>query len=92
MKNTSDVRAYKKFSPGYFISEQLKINNMTIANLADRLCISSLELKSIILNKTPVSNDIASLLAKTFKTTPEYWKNIDTSFRNWLQLRNEQHI
>lgn len=85
MKRASDVRAYKKFGPGYFISEQLKINRMTKAILANKLGLNSDELNDIILNRTPVSTEIASLLAKTFNTTPEYWKNIDLVYRRWLQ-------
>lgn len=92
MKSTSDTRAYKKFGPGYFISEQLKIKNMTMTNLADKLDISSDELKNIILQRTPLSDEIASLLAKTFETTPEYWKNIDAGYRSWMQSQKKFHI
>jgi len=85
MKRTSDVRVYKKFGPGYFISEQLKINKMTKAILANKLDLNCDELNDIMLNKTPVSTEIAVLLAKTFNTTSVYWKNIDIGYRIWLQ-------
>ncbi len=53
--------------------------------LAEILGISLNHLNSILLDKQPLTNDLARLLSKAFGTSPQYWLNIDNDYRLWLE-------
>ena len=53
MASIKDLRAAKKFGPGYFIKEQMEIRGWVQEELADILGISGKHLSSILLDKQP---------------------------------------
>jgi HTH-type transcriptional regulator / antitoxin HigA len=85
MSNISELRAAKKFGPGYFIREQMEVRGWVQQELADILGISLKHLNSILLDKQPLTTGLARLLSKAFGTSPQYWLNIDNDYRLWLE-------
>ena len=85
MAHINELRAAKKFGPGYFIREQMEVRGWVQQELAEILGISLKHLNSILLDKQPLTTDLARLLSKAFGTSPQYWLNIDNDYRLWLQ-------
>jgi len=92
MASIKDLKAAKKFGPGYFIREQMEIRGWVQEELADILGISGKHLSSILLDKQPLSIDIAKRLSKVFETSPQYWLHIDNDFRLWLEHGGNEEI
>jgi HTH-type transcriptional regulator / antitoxin HigA len=85
MSNINELRAAKKFGPGYFIREQMEVRGWVQQELADILSISLKHLNSILLDKQPLTTGLARLLSKAFGTSPQYWLNIDNDYKLWLE-------
>ena len=85
MAHINELRAARKFSPGYFIREQMEVRGWVQQELTEILGISLKHLNSILLDKQPLTTDLARLLSKAFGTSPQYWLNIDNDYRLWLE-------
>ena len=85
MAHINEMRAAKNFGPGYFIREQMEVRGWVQQELAEILGISLKHLNSILLDKQPLTTDLARLLSKAFGTSPQYWLNIDNDYRLWLE-------
>jgi HTH-type transcriptional regulator/antitoxin HigA len=93
MVQTKQLKAAKKFGPGYFIQEQMDLRHWIQEDLADVMGVSEKHLNKILKNKQPITLDIARLLGEIFDTSPQYWINIDSGYRLWLgQERSEKEI
>ena len=84
MINIKELKAARKFGPGYFIREQMEIRNWTQEDLAEVLGITGKHLNKILQEKQPLSLDMAKVLGEVFNTSAQYWINIDTGYRLWL--------
>lgn len=93
MVQTTQLRAAKKFGPGYFIREQMELRHWIQEDLADVMGVSEKHLNKILKNNQPITLEIARLLSEVFNTSAQYWVNIDTGYRLWLeQERSEKEI
>lgn len=93
MVQTTQLRAAKKFGPGYFIQEQMDLRNWIQEDLADVMGVSEKHLNKILKNNQPITLEIARLLSEVFNTSAQYWINIDAGYRLWLeQERSEKEI
>ena len=93
MVQTTQLRAAKKFGPGYFIKEQMDLRHWIQEDLADVMGVSEKHLNKILNDKQPITLDIARLLSEVFDSSAQYWINIDTGYRLWLeQERSEKEI
>jgi len=93
MVQTTQLRAAKKFGPGYFIQEQMDIRHWIQEDLADVIGVSEKHLNKILRNNQPITLEFARLLGEVFDTSAQYWINIDTGYRLWLeQERSEKEI
>ncbi len=91
MVSIKNLKAAKKFGPGYFIREQMLIRGWVQEELSDVLGISPKHLSSILQDKQALSIENAKKLASAFNTSPQYWLNLDNDYRLWLeQGRKEQ--
>ncbi|HNW97714.1 MAG TPA: ImmA/IrrE family metallo-endopeptidase [Bacteroidales bacterium] len=81
---TSELKAAKKFGPGYFIREQMEMREWTQVDLAEVLGITVKHLNKILQENQPLTLDMARVLGEVFNTTAQYWINIDTGYRLWL--------
>jgi HTH-type transcriptional regulator / antitoxin HigA len=93
MVQTTKLKAAKKFGPGYFIREQMDLRHWIQEDLADVMGVSEKHLNKILRDNQPITLEIARLLSEVFNTSAEYWINIDTGYRLWLeQERSEKEI
>jgi HTH-type transcriptional regulator / antitoxin HigA len=91
MVSIKNLKASKKFGPGYFIREQMEIRGWVQEELAEVLGLSPKHLNSILLDKQPLTIENAKKLANAFNTSPQYWLNLDNDYRLWHeQKKNEQ--
>jgi len=85
MVETSQIRAFKKFGVGYFITEQLKIRNIKLEDIADYISVTPEHLNLIIMGKLPLDFEIARSLGKVFNTSAQYLINLDEGFYRWAK-------
>jgi HTH-type transcriptional regulator / antitoxin HigA len=90
MASIKDIKAAKKFGPGYFIREQMEIRGWIQEELADILGISTKHLSSILQDKQSLSIINAKKLSSAFNTSPQYWLNIDNDYRLWLEQEQKE--
>lgn len=93
MVQTTQLKAAKKFGPGFFIKEQMELRNWIQADIADVLGVSEKHMNKILSNEQPLTLEMARLLGEVFDTSAQYWVNIDTGYRLWLgEERSEKEI
>jgi HTH-type transcriptional regulator/antitoxin HigA len=63
----------------------MEIREWTQEDLAEITGITLKHISRILLDKQPITLDTARLLAEVFKTSAQYWLNLDTSYRLWLE-------
>lgn len=85
MTHINELRAAKKFGPGYFIREQMEVRGWVQQELSEVLGVSLKHLNSILLDKQPLTTELARLISKAFGTSPQYWLSIDNDYRLWLE-------
>lgn len=85
MIQTTELKAAKKFGPGYFIMEQMDLRSWVLEDLANFMGIPVEHLNEILEDIQPLTLDKARLLGEIFETSPQYWINIDTGYRMWLK-------
>ncbi len=90
METTVQIRAAKKFGPGYFIREQMELREWTQEDLAEVMGITLKHLNKILQENQPLTLEISRILGEVFNTSPQYWINIDTSYRLWLEHAKSQ--
>lgn len=84
MIKTTQLKAVKKFGPGYFIREQMELREWIQDDLAEVMGFTVKHLNKILQDKQPVTLDVARILGEVFNTSAEYWVNINTGYRLWL--------
>lgn len=84
MVHIKELKAVKKFGPGYFIREQMELRDWIQEDLAEVLGITVKHLNKILQDKQPLTLDMARILGEAFDTSAEYWVNLDTNYRLWL--------
>lgn len=57
--------------------------NLNITEAAEKLQITRPNLSAIINGKAGISAVMALKLAKAFKTTPQFWMNLQTNYDLW---------
>lgn len=84
MVKTTQLKAAKKFGPGYFIREQMGMREWIQEDLAEVMGFTVKHLNKILQDKQPLTLDVARILGEVFNTSTEYWVNINTGYRLWL--------
>jgi addiction module HigA family antidote len=78
--------------PGEILLEEfLKPLALTQVALAEKLDISQNRLNEIIRGKRGVTADTALRLSKVFKTSPEFWMNLQTAYDLYEARHAPQH-
>lgn len=85
METTAQIRAARKFGPGYFIREQMDFREWTQEDLAEVMGITLKHLNKILQENQPLTLETARILGEVFNTSAQYWINIDTGYRLWLE-------
>lgn len=85
MISITQLRAAKKFGPGYFIREQLEERQWTQEDLAEITNMSVKHINKILQDQQALTLENARLFAEIFGTSAQYWVNLNTDYRLWLQ-------
>ena len=82
----------KPTAPGEILKyEFLEPLNMTQQRLAEALGITRVRVNEIITGKRSITPDTAFRLAKFFKTTPDFWLNLQLNIDMYDTLRQHSH-
>ena len=84
MATTQKLRPAIKFGPGYFIKEQMEYRSWTQEELAEVMGMTIKHINKILSDKQPITLDTAKILAEVFDSSPQYWINLDSNYRLWL--------
>jgi len=92
MVETTQIRAAKKFGPGYFIREQMELRDWIQEDLAAVIGITPKHLNAILRDKQPLTIETAMLLGEVFNTSAQYWLNIDSGYRLWKEQEKSEKV
>ncbi len=81
----SALNAAKKFGPGYFIREKMEERAWTQDDLAAVTGLSTKHINKILQDQQQLTLENARLFAEIFDTSAQYWVNLNTNYRLWLQ-------
>ena len=71
-------------SPGEMLLEEfLKPSGMTQGELAARMRVPIQRVNAIVNGRRSITAETALLLSRAFKTSPEYWMNLQTAWDLW---------
>jgi antitoxin HigA-1 len=74
----------KPTAPGEILREEFMVPlGMTQVELAARIGVPLQRINTIIAGRRAVTAETALLLARVFKTTPEFWMNLQTAVDLW---------
>jgi len=74
----------KPTSPGEVLKEEFLVPlGMTQVELAARIGVSLQRVNTIVAGRRAVTAETALLFAKVFKTTPEFWMNLQIALDLW---------
>ena len=79
---------YKPFinlGPGDSVREELEYYGWEQKDLAEIMGVTEKHVSHLVKNKVPVTYDTACQLAKVFKQSPQFWLNLDASYRQRMQ-------
>ncbi len=74
--------------PGEHLSEELEVLEMSAAELARRLKVPTNRVTSILNGQRAITGDTALRLAHFFRTSPEFWLNLQNLYE--LRLAEEK--
>lgn len=74
--------------PGEYLAEQLQVLGMSAAELARRLKVPTNRITEILNGQRSVTGDTALRLGHFFRTSPEFWLNLQKIFE--LRLAEEK--
>lgn len=76
--------------PGDLIKDELEFYNWSQKDLSEILSLSEKHISKILNNEVPVTFEIAKLLSKTFKQSPQYWLNAYNNYKLRLESENSR--
>ncbi|MCE7874387.1 addiction module antidote protein, HigA family [bacterium CPR1] len=80
MRKTSP-RPFRPIRPGEILQEELDARGWSQAELAEIMERPVQAVNEIVVGKKAITAETARQLARVFETTPEYWLNLETSYR-----------
>ena len=70
-----------------FLKEEMEARGWSQADLSQIVGKSPRDIHSLVNGKVTLKPEMATLLGDAFGTGPEYWMNLETSYRAWLTSR-----
>lgn len=83
----NQLKPFLNIGPGHIIKREMEALNWNQEDLAQILEMSPKSINQILNNKQGITVDTATLLGKAFKTSPDFWLNLEKNYR--LRLRTE---
>ena len=81
------IKPFINIGPGQIIKRNLEALNWSQEDLSEIIGMSPKSISLLINNKQSITVETAFLLAIAFKTSPEFWLNLDQNYR--LRLKEE---
>ena len=84
--------------PGEYLSETLTELNISQADFARAIGVSSMRISHIIKGTRPVTAELALLIGRALDQSPQYWLNLQTTYDLKIaeaslgELLNEVHL
>ena len=84
--------------PGEYLSETLTELNISQADFARAIGVSSMRISHIIKGTRPVKAELALLIGRALDQSPQYWLNLQTAYDLKIaeaslgELLNEVHL
>lgn len=84
--------------PGEYLSETLTELNISQADFARAIGVSSMRISHIIKGARPVTAELALLIGRALDQSPQYWLNLQTAYDLKIaeaslgELLNEIHL
>jgi len=79
--------------PGEILREEyLTPLDLSAGALAKRLGVPRTRIERLVKEETPITPDTALRLAKFFRTTPEFWMNMQATFALKIEARNKKAV
>ncbi|MGD9679897.1 MAG: HigA family addiction module antitoxin [Candidatus Obscuribacterales bacterium] len=78
--------------PGETLQELLIMNNLSQADLAERMGRPKKTINEIIAGKTAITPETAIQLERVFKTSAQFWLNREARYRAWLAEQAEDNV
>lgn len=66
--------------PGDFLAEMLSELKLTQTQFASAINVSTMRVSHLIRGTRPVTAELALLIGRAFKQTPQYWLNLQSTF------------
>ena len=66
--------------PGEFLSEALQELNLSQAELARAVGVSSMRVSHVVSGSRPLTAELALLFGRAFGQTPQYWLNLQAAY------------
>ncbi len=82
------LKPFLNIGPGHIIKREMEALNWNQEDLADILEMSPKSINHILNNKQSITIETATLLGKAFKTSPDFWLNLEKNYR--LRLRPDE--
>ncbi len=84
-------RKRKPTHPGELLREEIvPATDLTQTELAERLGVSRRSVNDLLNERRSLTPDMAHRLARVFKTTPEFWMNLQQAVDIWETLAANQ--
>jgi HTH-type transcriptional regulator/antitoxin HigA len=80
-KHHINPRPFRPVMPGEILREELSARGWTHKRLAERLKRSPQAVSEIVNGRRSIDAEIALALADAFKTSPEFWMNLEVNYR-----------
>ena len=90
MPSLSELRPFKLFPPGRFITDRLEDRNWSQGELATVLGITPTHLSQVMKGDSPLTYDMAQRLGATFDTSAQYWSNLYLGYVQWKNEANPE--
>jgi HTH-type transcriptional regulator/antitoxin HigA len=90
MPSLSELRPFKLFPPGRFITDRLEYRNWSQEELATVLGITPTHLSQVMKGDSPLTYDMAQRLGATFDTSAQYWTNLYLGYVQWKDGANPE--
>lgn len=73
----------KVFPPGEFLADELEARGWTQSEFAEIIRRPTKVVNEIIAGKKAITPDTAREFAAAFGTSPHYWMNLQTAYKNY---------
>jgi len=77
-------------APGEILQDEIEARGWTLDALATMLEEPVEVIQGITFYAQPISKEIALKLSEIMGTSPDFWINLETSYRNWLAVQSRK--